>query len=53
MVTVLVMSAKMVIPGLLKIKVFWSECYDVIISFHDIIKRILSRDSYYIVDVVM
>ena len=53
MVTILMMSAKMVTLGLLKIKVFWSKVYDVIIFFHDITNRVLSRDSNYIVDVVM
>ena len=47
------MSAKMATPGLLKIKVFWNKGYDVIISVHDVINKILSRDSNYIVDVVM
>ena len=32
MVTILMMSAKMAIPGLLKIKVFWKKCYEVIMS---------------------
>ena len=39
--------------GLLKIKVFWSKGYDVITYVHDVIKKILSRDSNVIVDVVM
>ena len=38
---------------LLKIKVFWSKGYDVIISVHDVANKILSRDTYYIVDVVI
>ena len=46
-------SAKMAIPGLLKITVFWNEGYDVIISVHDVTNKILSRNSNYIVDVVM
>ena len=53
MVTILMMSAKMATLGLLKIKVFWSKDYDVIISAHDITSKILARDSNYIVDVVM
>ena len=56
MVTILIMSAKMATLGLLKIKVFWSKDYDVIISAHDITSKILARDSNYIdyiVDVVM
>ena len=53
MVTILMMSAKMTTLGLLKIKVFWNKGYDVIISVHDVTNKILSRDSNYIVDVVM
>ena len=36
MVTILVMSAKMATLGLLKIKIFWNKCYDVIISDYDV-----------------
>ena len=46
MVTILMMSAKMAILGLLK-------DYGVIVSLHDVANKILSRDSDYIVDVVM
>ena len=53
MVTILMMSAKMATLGLLKIKVFWNKGYDVIISVHDVTNKILSRDSNYIIDVVM
>ena len=53
MVTILMILSKMVTLGLLKIKVFWSKGYDVIISFHDITNGILSSDSNYIADVVM
>ena len=52
MVTILMMSAKMATPGLRKIKVFWKKGYDVVISVNDVINKILSRDSNYIVDVV-
>ena len=47
------MSAKMATPGLLEITVFWKKGYDAIIPVHDITSKILSRDSSYIVDVVM
>ena len=47
------MSAKMATPGLLKITVFWNKGYDVIIPVDDVTNKILSRDSNYIVDVVM
>ena len=47
------MSSKMATSGLPQIKVFWNIGYDVIISLHDAIDKILSRDSNYIADVVM
>ena len=40
-------SAKMATPGLLKIRVFWKKGYDVIISAHDVINKLLSRDPNY------
>ena len=52
-VTMLMMSAKMATPGLLKIKVFWNKGCDVILYVDDVTNKILSRDSKYIVDVVM
>ena len=53
MVTILMMSAEMAMLGLLKIKLFWNKGYDVISYVHDVINKILSRDSNYIVDLVM
>ena len=47
------MPAKMATPGLLKITVFSNKGYDVIISFHDVTNKILSRDSNYIIDMFM
>ena len=47
------MSAKMTTPGLLKITVFWSKGYDVIISIVDVTNQSLLRDSNYIVDAFM
>ena len=47
------MSAKMATPGLLKTIVFWNKGYDVIITTHEVTNKILSRDTNYIVDVVM
>ena len=52
-VTSLMMSAKMATPDLLKITIFWNTGYDVIIYVHDVTNKILSRDSNYIVHVVM
>ena len=37
---------------LLKIKVFWNKDYDIIITVHYVINKVLSGDSNYIVDVV-
>ena len=48
MVAILIMSAKMATPDLLKIKVFWNKVYDVIISDHDVT---FITDSNHIVDV--
>ena len=53
MVTVLIISAKMATPAFLKIKVFWKNGCDVIISVHDVNNKILSRDSNYNVNMVM
>ena len=53
MATILMTSAKMATPGLHKIKVFWKKGYDVIIFVNDVTNKTLSRDSNYIVDVVM
>ena len=53
MVSILTMSAKLAAPGLLELKVFWNEGYDVIINVHDVKNIILSRDSNHIVDIVM
>ena len=53
MITILMMLAKMATPDLLKTTVFWNKGYDVIIPVHDLSNKILSRDSNYIVDVVI
>ena len=47
------MSAKMATLRFLKTKVFWNKGYDVKISTDDVISKILSRGSNYIVHVVM
>ena len=52
MVTILIL-AKITTLGLLKIKVFWNKDYDVVISDYDLANKILSRDSFHIVDAVM
>ena len=45
MAGILIMSAKLPTVGLLKIKTFSYKNCDIIISVHDVTKRILSRDS--------
>ena len=51
------MSAKLATLDLLKIKIFWNNGYEAVISvnffLNDVTNKILSRDSSYIVDVVM
>ena len=46
-------STKMAIPALLKIKVFWNKGYYVIYSVYGVTNKILSDESNYIMDVVM
>ena len=53
MVIILMMSAKIATLGLLKTKIFWNKGDDVIIPVHEVNNKILSRDSNYIIDVVM
>ena len=53
MVKILMISGKMATLGLLKIEIFWSKGYDVIISVHDAINKVLPRDSNCIVVLVM
>ena len=51
-VTILMMSAKLATPGLLKINIFQNKGYDVIILDYHVSNKILSRDSIYIADLV-
>ena len=53
MVIILMMLAKVATSDFLRIKIFWSKGFDVIISVHDVINKILLSYSNYIVDVVM
>ena len=50
---ILIISAKMGALGLFKIKVFWNKDYDIIIFAHHVTNKILSCNSFYIVDGVM
>ena len=47
------MSTKLAVLGLLKLKIVLNKSYGVITSFYDITSNILWRDSNYTVDVVM
>ena len=47
----ILMSVKLATPGFLKIKVFWDEGYDGIVSVSDVTSKILSRVSHNIVDI--
>ena len=53
MVTIFMMPAKNATLGVIRIKTFGNQDYDVAISVYDVTNEILSRDSNYIVDVVM
>ena len=53
MVAILTMLEKFTTPGLLKIKLFLKNGYNVIISIHGAANKVLPRDSNYFVDVVM
>ena len=53
MVEFLMISAKLATVGLLKVRLFWNKGYDGISSVFDVTNKILSRDSNYVVDVVM
>ena len=53
MVKILMMSSKMAALALLQINVFWNKCYYVICSVYDVMNKILSHGSSYIMDVVM
>ena len=47
------MSAKFATPDLFKLNIFRNKGYEVIIPDYDVINKIFSSDSNYIVDVVM
>ena len=53
MVTILMISAKLANPGLLKIKTFQNKGYNVLIHDHNVTKKISSSESNDIVDAVM
>ena len=50
---ILMMSAKMATPGLLKAKVFGNKGYCVIYSVYHVTRKMVSHESNYVVDVVM
>ena len=53
MVTILMISTKLATLDLPEIKLLWNNGYEVVNFFHDVSDKILSRDSNYIVDVIM
>ena len=53
MVRIWMMSGKMATLDLPKIKFFWNNGYNLIVSVYDVTNKNLSRNSNYIVDVVM
>ena len=53
MFTILMISAKLATPNLLKIKIFQNKGYDVIISDYDVTNKFFSHESNYIINVVM
>ena len=53
MVIILMILAKISTSGLLRIKVFRRKSFDVIIYLHDVTEKVLSRNSNYIVDMVI
>ena len=53
MVATMMMSPKFATLGLLKVKTYWKNCYDVINSANDVTREFLSGDSNWIVDLVI
>ena len=53
MLSILMMPPKLTTLDLLIINTFWKNDYVIVISVHDVTNKILSREPYYIVDVVM
>ena len=53
MVSILMMSLKLFNPYLFKVKIFLNKGYGVIIPVHVVTSKIFSRESNYVVDVVM
>ena len=53
LIAILIMSAKLTAPGLLKFAVFWNKGYDIMIKVCDVNNKIFSRDLNYIVSMIM
>ena len=47
MISILMASAKLPTPGLLKIKIYCYNCYNAIIYAYGLISKVFSRDSNY------
>ena len=53
MIAILMLSANLDTPDILKIKLLLNKVYDVIYYVHDFTNKIFSRDRNYIVDTIM
>ena len=53
MIKILMKSAKLATPNILKIKIFKNKDYDVIALDYEVTNKILSHGSNYVVEVVM
>ena len=53
MAVIMMMSGNSAAVSLLKIKIFWNKGYNIIISVRNNTNKNLSRDSNYIIDVIM
>ena len=53
MIAILMLSANLDTPDILKIKLFLNKVYDVIYYVHDFTNKTFSRDRNYIVDTIM
>ena len=52
-IVILMISSKLAAVGVLEIKLFRNKNYDVIISVHDVTKKILLSDPIYIEDIAV
>ena len=53
MVTILMILPNIATLGLLKLKIFWNNGYDILTSVHDVTNKIFLGEPNYIVAVIM